>query len=192
MEDGVFRSGDGGATWEVWNIGLLDPNILCLAVSPDFGRDRTLYAGTESGIFCSRNSGRFWHELAFPIDNAPVLSLVLSPGFQHDGIVFAGTEASGLARSTDRGQTWRTLPAPGVSGAVNGLLLSPNFPRIPDVLAMLDDVLIVSRDGGESWSIWQTDEDLSAGLTSVVAPAGLDPGSPLLVGLMDGGVLQLT
>jgi photosystem II stability/assembly factor-like uncharacterized protein len=191
MDDGVFRSGDGGASWEMWNIGLLDPNILCLAISPDFGRDRTLYAGTESGIYCSRNSGRFWHELAFPIDDAPVLCLALSPAFEQDGIMFAGTEACGLARSTDRGQSWQTLPVPDLSGAINGLLISPDFHNTPDLLIILDDTLLVSRDEGLSWSQVQTDADLSAGLTSIVAPLGLEPDAPLLAGLVDGRVLRI-
>lgn len=191
LDDGVFRSSDGGASWEMWNIGLLDPHILCLAISPDFGRDRTVYAGTESGIFCSRNSGRFWHELAFPIDDAPVVCLALSPAFEHDGIMFAGTEACGLARSTDRGQSWQSLPVPHISGAVNGLLLSPEFPDRPDLLIILDDTLMVSRDGGISWLPVQTGADLSAGLTSIVAPLGLEPGAPLLAGLVDGRVLRI-
>lgn len=191
MDDGVLRSSDGGASWEMWNIGLLDPNILCLAISPAFGRDRMLYAGTESGIFCSRNSGRFWHELAFPIDDAAVLCLALSPAFEQDGIMFAGTEARGLARSTDRGQSWQSLPIANRPGAVNSLLLSPEFPNRPDLLIILDEFLMISRDGGASWSHVQTDVDLSAGLTSIVAPLGLDPGDPLLVGLVDGRVLRI-
>ncbi len=189
MEDGVFLSNDRGARWDAWNIGLFDLNILCLAVSPDFRRDRTLYAGTETGIFCSRNGGRFWHELPFAMDDAPVLSLALSPTFQDDGVMFAGTESRGLARSTDRGQSWQWLPELDRPGAVNALLVGPEFPRQPDVLALLDDALLVSRDGGDSWADWPASLDFSVALTSVVAPFGLGWAQPLLVGLLDGRVL---
>ncbi len=60
MEDGVFRSADRGASWVAWNFGLLDLNVLCLAVSPDFANDETLVAATESGLFVSTNGGRAW------------------------------------------------------------------------------------------------------------------------------------
>ena len=64
LEDGVFLTHDRGKRWEAWNIGLLDRNVLCLAVSPAFERDRSLFAGVESGIFYSSNGGRFWRGLA--------------------------------------------------------------------------------------------------------------------------------
>src|SRR5215813_730527 len=67
LEDGVFLTHDRGNRWEAWNIGLLDRSVLCLAVSPAFERDRTLFAGVESGIFYSANGGHFWRETAFPI-----------------------------------------------------------------------------------------------------------------------------
>lgn len=34
MEDGVFRWGDRGEYWAAWNFGLLDLNVLCMAISP--------------------------------------------------------------------------------------------------------------------------------------------------------------
>jgi hypothetical protein len=37
-----------------------------------------------------------------------------------------------------------------VGDAVNGIVLSPEFPAKPDVLVMLNDALLVSRDGGRS------------------------------------------
>jgi photosystem II stability/assembly factor-like uncharacterized protein len=191
MEDGVFRSADRGSHWSGWNFGLLDLNVLCIAISPDFANDETLFVGAESGVFRSTNGGRAWREVNFSPDLAPVLSLALSPGYAHDGVLFAGTESRGLFHSADRGRTWERLGKDVLAQAVNGVVLSPEFPAPPDVLAMLSTALLVSRDGGQSWSDWKAGLPLEQGLASVAAPQGLDPGAPLLVGLVEGGVLRV-
>ncbi len=191
LEDGVFRSADRGRHWSAWNFGLLDLNTIALAISPDFANDETLFVGTDSGIFRSTNGGRAWREVDFPSDFAPVLSLALSPDYATDGVLFAGTESCGLFYSDDRGHTWTRLGEGVVTEAVNAIILSPQFPVKRDLLALLGDALLVSRDGGQSWSDWQAGLRLEESMTSVVAPQGLDPGASLLVGLVDGSVLQI-
>ena len=56
-EDGLFRSEDEGHTWTAWNFGLLDHNMLSLAISPNFQTDQFVIAGTSSGIFISQSGG---------------------------------------------------------------------------------------------------------------------------------------
>ena len=191
VQDGVFRSGDRGNHWSAWNFGLLDLNILCLAVSPDFCQDETLFVGTETGIFRSTNGGRAWREVNFDTDFAPVLSLAMSPGYAQDGVLFAGTESCGLFRSDDGGRTWERLGEDAVRDSVNGIVLSQRFPAQPDALVVLGTALLVSRDGGRSWSDWKADLPIEQGVACVAAPQGLDPGAPLLVGLVEGGVLRV-
>jgi photosystem II stability/assembly factor-like uncharacterized protein len=173
MEDGIFRSGDRGAHWDAWNFGLLDLNVLCLTISPDLAHDETLYAG------------------GFPVEAAPVLSLAVSPMFARDGVLFAGTESSGLFCSDDRGQSWQRVAKRSIPRTVNAILLSPWFPQKPGILALTDKALLVSRDGGRSWSKRGTSAELKVGITSVVAPSGFGQRSRLLVGLADGRVLRV-
>jgi photosystem II stability/assembly factor-like uncharacterized protein len=191
MEDGVFRSGDRGAHWAAWNFGLLDLSVLCLSMSPAYADDETVFAGTDSGIFRSMNGGRAWRETNFPADWAPVLSLALSPGYGADGMLFAGTESAGLFRSNDQGRTWNRLGEEVIAGPVNSVVLAPDFPAQPAILALLGNALLVSRDGGRSWSDWKPGLPVDRGLTAVAAPQGLGPGAPLLVGLADGAVLRI-
>lgn len=191
MDDGVFRSTDRGATWAAWNFGLYDPHVLCAAISPCFADDQTIFVGTESGVFRSPNGGRAWRDVEFSPDHAPVVSIALSPSYAKDGVLFVGTESAGLFRSDDRGQHWIRLDAERMAEAINGIVLDPHFPATPDVLVLLSSALLVSRDGGASWRDWSADRSFEAGTTSVAAPQGLGSGAPLVVGLLEGGVVCL-
>lgn len=53
MEDGKVYFSPPAMGWT----GLLDLNVLCLTVSPDYAQDETLFAGTDSGISAARRAG---------------------------------------------------------------------------------------------------------------------------------------
>ncbi|CAA9376224.1 MAG: GH74, partial [uncultured Chloroflexia bacterium] len=183
VEDGVYRSGDRGATWEAWNIGLFDPQILCMAASPDLAHDRTLFVGTESGIFQSVNNGRFWRELSFAMDHAPVLSLAVSSQYGEDGTLYAGTEAHGLWRSSDRGESWRHVDGLDTTDPINAIIVDGNA---DELLVSLDATIMESSDGGSSWKVRAASPN-EASFTAIAAPPGID--GALLAGLSDGRVI---
>ncbi len=56
--NGLFRSTDGGQTWESLHDGLRDENIRALVVSPS--EPSMIYAGTSRGIFLSEDGGDHW------------------------------------------------------------------------------------------------------------------------------------
>jgi hypothetical protein len=64
--NGVFKSGDGGASWSSFNEGLTNLEVRVLAKAPD--DPITLYAGTSGGVF--RTGGVFRI-----IDDTPTLTL---------------------------------------------------------------------------------------------------------------------
>ena len=191
VEDGVFSTSNRGGNWVAWNFGLLDLNTICLAISTDFARDETLFVGVDSGVFRSTNGGRAWREVDFPLELGPVLSLALSPAYSLDGTLFAGTESQGLYRSDDKGRNWSRLDKDVIRNNVNAILLSPEFPERADVLVTVDDGLLLSRDGGRSWSDWGSGKQFGESLVCMAAPQGLTPDAPILVGLGDGSVLHI-
>jgi len=189
LEDGVFRSGDHGRRWDRWNFGLLDLNVLALGISPAYEDDETVFAGTDSGVFSSTNGGRAWREADFDGGFARVLAIAVSEGFATDGCLFAGTEECGLFRSDDAGGTWSQVGSGVLDGPVNDLVLSPDFPMDGSLLALLSGAVMVSRDGGETWSQWPLKVDSDDVLTCIEAPEGLETGDRLLIGRVEGGVL---
>jgi photosystem II stability/assembly factor-like uncharacterized protein len=191
MEDGVFRSADRGSSWTAWNFGLLDLGALCIAVSPDFAADETLFVGTESGLFRSTNGGLAWREVAFASEHAPVLSVAVAPDFGSSGVVFAGTEEHGLWCSDDGGRSWTAIGQGVLEGSVNGIAVGASFPAPAELLVLLSDGVMVSRDAGASWAEWRSGFEPAGGAASLIAPLGLGPGAPLLVGTVEGGVARL-
>ncbi len=187
-EDGVLVSSDRGKNWILWNFGLLDLSVLCLAVSPEFAVDETLFAGTESGLFRSTNGGRAWKEVSLPIGFDAVLSLAISPNFTRDSSIFAGTENNGVLVSQDRGKNWKSVSETTRSEPVNSILLSP---RAPDkaLLILHGGTMKISKDGGISWRGWKTRQVRTRNVTAVLAPPGR--GSGALIGFEDGSISQV-
>jgi len=191
LEDGVLCSSDRGRRWIAWNFGLLDLNTLCLAISPDFTNDETLFIGTQSGIFRSTNAGRSWREVNLPVGFEPVLSLAVSPSFSRDATLFAGTENKGLLRSGDGGQTWQRLGKSTFKEPINGIVLAPDFSDRPEILILQGGSLLFSTNDGKTWKSWRDGTLADKVITAIYAPCGFDLQSPALVGCANGTILRI-
>jgi photosystem II stability/assembly factor-like uncharacterized protein len=102
----VFRSADGGVTWQARSQGLCDPSITSLAAGP-----ASIYAGTDhSGVFASRDGGVSWVALPGGADfvNARVMSIAADPVRAGTLLVIADAEVLGpqLLRTVDDGRHW--------------------------------------------------------------------------------------
>ena len=179
----MLRSADRGGNWSSWNFGLIDFNILSLAISPSFAADETVFAGTGSGLFISQNSGKSWQELPLPTGYVPVLSLAVSPTYAQDGTMLAGTEADGLYISDDRGQTWQRLGENLIGGVINQVALSPGFPAQGEILITHENSVLRSTDGGKTWSVL-----LEGEITALAALWDEAGKGTIWVGLVDGTV----
>ena len=189
LEDGVYCSTGRGKQWAAWNFGLTDLTVLDLAISPRFAMDGTLFAGTESGVFRSTNGGRAWRDIAFPPELAPVISIATSPLYAVDHTLFAGTESHGLYRSIDAGRHWTPLGEGSIAGAVNTMEFSSDYAFRPQILALVNDQVVLSVDGGDTWSTMALDHAVQPGITSMAPMTSVGPDMELLLGLADGSVV---
>jgi photosystem II stability/assembly factor-like uncharacterized protein len=121
FDDGIYRSRDGGATWEQAGAEIPHKRVLSIAISPSHRVDGTgvVYAGTEpSNLYRTDDDGRSWQD--FPrlpeLPSAPGWSFPPRPWTSHvrwiaphhhdPELLFAGIELGGVMRSTDGGRTW--------------------------------------------------------------------------------------
>jgi photosystem II stability/assembly factor-like uncharacterized protein len=185
-EDGVLRSADQGRSWASWNFGLVDFNILSLAISPDFDNDECVFAGTGSGLFISQTSGKSWKEIKIPVGYAAVLSLAISPTFARDGTLLVGTEGAGLWLTQDRGLSWQRLGEAFLHGMVNQIILPPQYPTRKEILILHENTVQRSNDNGNTWSVL-----LEGEIASLAASPDESTGQALLVGLVDGSVIKI-
>jgi photosystem II stability/assembly factor-like uncharacterized protein len=116
----LHRSDDGGFTWQSLGGGLPPGTVWvkALAVSPQFARDGTLFAGLDQGIHKSTDGGYSWQAVNTGLPRRPdgelagVLALALSPDYATDvhrladGSLFAALVDHGVYKSTDGGANW--------------------------------------------------------------------------------------
>ncbi len=152
LEDGVFSSSDRAVRWQPWNFGLFDLHVLCLAISPHWRDDETVFAGTETGLYRSSNGGRAWRVTDFPTDLAPILCLAYSSSeAAGDTKIFAGTEGNGLHVSCHTAENWQRLDARAIAPAVNQLQMVETAAGSCTLYALVDDGLCRSGDSGRTW-----------------------------------------
>lgn len=118
---GVFRSSNGGDSWEMRSEGLGNFEVSAFAIDPF--NPNILYAGvgafansSKAGIYKSVDAGRSWQQLddSRPIDfrvHRTPAALALSPS--QPGLLVSGSRSQGIWRSADGGNRWsQTLLPP--------------------------------------------------------------------------------
>lgn len=149
--EGVFRSQNGGISWESSTFGLLDLDILCLACAPNFAESELLWAGSAlGGLYRSRNGARSWRDAGVGLPDMAMQSLVVSPTYALDQTLYVGTESEGLYRSTDGGATWHALSSDLAGQAINALTISADGQTC---FAGTGAGVYSSTDGGQQWSL---------------------------------------
>ena len=155
-EGGVYRSPDGGETWESLNEGLYW-DVHAVAVTPDGG---TLYATTGSGFHRGEDAGARWQRSMEGMDRTYTVALAVDPDRPSRVYVAAaagpppawrnGANAA-LYRSDDAGRSWRRLAAglpERFDAMVSALAAAPGG----RLYAAAGTELFASGDGGEAWS----------------------------------------
>ncbi len=162
--NGVFRSTDGGLTWEPSSKGLAHMAVTGLALSPAFATDRIAFAAVlDKGLQRSLDGGRTWQTLPTAVNP----TVALSPELDQDGALVVAGSIQGsavLQMSEDRGASWRKLTVPS-ERSVQMLSLAPAFARW-HVMLLGDGNGDVYRstDGGQTWRrVLQTSPGAASG-----------------------------
>ncbi len=168
--DGIFRSGDGGQTWQEASDGITVRHIRWLAHHPDIAE--VSFAGTEpAGIFVSHDGGGSWRECAevTQLRDKYKWSLPYSPeagcvrGFAFLGTRgYAAVEVGGVLRSDDSGESWRLVEGSTGNPDLNEAPEPMVYPDVHSisvyawardtVLAPTGGGLYRSTDGGITWA----------------------------------------
>lgn len=192
---GVWRTKNGGSSWENLSDGYFGGSIGAVAVSPS--HHNVIYVGggevtvrgnvsPGTGMYKSRDGGRTWKSIGLknsqhiprvrihPSNPDVVYAAVL-------GDLFKDSEERGVYKSTDGGSTWkRILFANARSGAVD-LIMDPldpeilyastwNVRRSPYDFSSggAGSVLWKSIDGGETWESLTENEGMPKGDMGII------------------------
>ncbi|MEM6706931.1 MAG: hypothetical protein AAF690_29765 [Acidobacteriota bacterium] len=169
-ERGVFRTRDGGATWQ--KVLYVDENTGCADLVVDPSNPETLMAamwqyrrfphffrsgGPSSGLFRSTDGGSSWQR-AQEMDGMPKgdlgrIGLAFAPSDPSIAYALVEAQQNALLRSEDGGRTWRTVnSSPGVSPRPFYYADLRVDPERPERVYRLQSTLDVSTDGGRSFS----------------------------------------
>lgn len=106
---GVFRSTDGGTTWQEKNNGLASSGLsICdIAVHPT--NPQIAYAGTMlDGVYKTEDGGESWARKSNGLGYAEVRALAIDP--LKPEVVYAGSgDGKGLYKSTDGAESWQEM-----------------------------------------------------------------------------------
>jgi photosystem II stability/assembly factor-like uncharacterized protein len=192
---GVWRTTDGGSTWENISDGFFGGSIGAVAVSESdpnviyVGEGEKTVRGNVSsghGMWRSVDAGKTWEQIGLK-DSKHIGRIRIHP--QNPDIVYVAVmgdlykshEERGVFKSTDGGKTWKkTLFANKDAGAVD-LILDPNNPR--HLYATTWNVrrnpyslssggpgsgIWKSTDGGDTWKDISKNEGLPKGTLGII------------------------
>jgi photosystem II stability/assembly factor-like uncharacterized protein len=143
-------------------------------------------AGTAAGIAISRDGGSSWTL------EAPELGPILGVAFTDspDGLaILAGTISAGIVRRVLDGNAWSPANQGLAGRATVGLAASTAYGEVPLlVVASLDAGILLSHDGGQTWTTGHGGlPDLAA--SSVAVARGQD-GQPSALTTFSGGLYR--
>jgi photosystem II stability/assembly factor-like uncharacterized protein len=182
---GIYRSGDSGMHWKkVQGIPFSSRRTPVIQLDPS--HPGTLFAGTTEGLWKSVDDGLTWRRIS-PGDWA-VNSLAFSArpsGAQAGSRLLAGTEQFGVLASDDGGEHFRLANIGFDHRRILSLAADLNQPgHIAAALAGAPDAIVVTEDGGGTWSALGTGLGADSVRHVFYSPAGW------LAALASGGLEQ--
>jgi photosystem II stability/assembly factor-like uncharacterized protein len=165
-KQGVFRTRDGGQSWEAINTGIANTFVSAVAVDPR--SPEQVYVGTlGDGLFVTENLGVTWTQAEGGLRGTSVQTILIRS--DRPDTVFAGVW-NGLFVSHDAGGTWTRVGGPLGSKQVVALAASPTAGEV--YAGTYGDGLFVTRDDGAEWVAMESPDRYVTALLSDGAGSG--------------------
>ena len=170
-ERGVFRSTDGGDTWE--KVLYKDENTGAIDLAFDPSNPRTIYAvlwaarqgpwengewsGPNSGLFQSSDGGTTWQQLTgglpTPAQGLGRIGIAIAPSDPSRMYALVEAKPSALYRSDDRGGTWQRINTEArISGRGSDFAGVRVDPKNKDIVYVANTSTYRSTDGGQTFT----------------------------------------
>jgi photosystem II stability/assembly factor-like uncharacterized protein len=176
--EGVFRSEDGGRSWQKLQAPPDVRNVESVAFDPE--NPEILYAGTWHLPWKTADGGKTWRPMhAGIIDDSDIFTLTVD---RRSRSILYATACTGIYRSGDAGALWgRIQGIPSSSRRTRSFAQDPEHPEI--LYAGTTEGLWVSTDSAQSWH-------LATSKALVVNSVLVLPGSQIYLGCDGAGVLR--
>jgi photosystem II stability/assembly factor-like uncharacterized protein len=172
LENPLYRSADGGATWASVVIPPGTSYVNGVTVDPS----SRLFAATDQGVFRSTDAGATWVHVL--VGGYFQLSVVVGDLYASGNVADSNAVSfpNAALRSSDGGDHWTPLDVSIVPSFFSGSAADPNT-----VYAGASTGVLKSSDRGVHWS------PSSNGMQAVPARAAMDPANPALLYAASGG-----
>jgi hypothetical protein len=166
---GIFKTTDGGNSWDSVNMGLnfLDRwqlsnkhvqgsgRDIILKISPNYRKDRTVYAACSEGLYKTTDSGKKWRILENELfgEKSYLYGIALSPDYENDQTLFVSIKGRGLFKSKDGGETFIKF-APELidkNHSLRWIEFSKFYATDKTIYAASNEELFRSKDRGKTW-----------------------------------------